>query len=242
MDYLKIYNTLDSTNKEARRLLAAGAVENGLTLLARNQTAGQGQYGRQWISAADHHLAMSIIFKPRHFDVSHLPTISMKVSLAIVRSIKNIAPELNPLIKWPNDIYLKGKKLCGILIENTLSGSSVQHSIIGIGMNINEPQFPPDIPNAISLFQATGVPHTIEKTATIIRQTVMAIMEENDPYWKSEYDGSLYGVNEKHSFQSDHGQLEATVQGVSLNGHLILKMPDRTIRSCATHELKWEIG
>jgi BirA family biotin operon repressor/biotin-[acetyl-CoA-carboxylase] ligase len=241
MDYLKIYNTLDSTNKEAQRLLATGPVENGLTLLAKNQTAGRGQYGRHWISATDHHLAMSIIYKPTHFDVSQLPTIGMKVSLAIVRSLKNIAPALNPLIKWPNDIYLKGKKLCGILIENAISGSSVQHSIIGIGMNINEVQFPLEIPNAISLFQATGDSHDMEKTALVIRQTIMAILEGNDPNWKSEYDRSLYGADEKHHFQSDHEQLEALVQGVSLEGHLILELQDGTIRPFATHELKWEI-
>lgn len=240
MDYLKIYNTLDSTNKEAQRLLASGPVASGLTILTRQQTAGRGQYGRIWVAQPDSHLAMSVVYKPLALDAKALPTIGMKVSLAIVHVLKNIAPELNPLIKWPNDIYLKGKKICGILIENALSGTSVQHSIIGIGMNINEAQFPPEIPNAISLFQATGATQGVEETAILIRRAIIGILEENHPNWKSEYDLSLYGVDEQHHFQSDQGSREAIVKGVSLEGHLILELTDGKIQSFATHELKWE--
>jgi BirA family biotin operon repressor/biotin-[acetyl-CoA-carboxylase] ligase len=241
MDYLKIYNTLDSTNKEAQRLLASGPVNSGLTILTRQQTAGRGQYGRIWIAQPGSHLAMSLIYKPIALEAIALPTIGMKVSLAIIRAMKKIAPPLNPLIKWPNDIYIGQKKLCGMLIENALSGTRVQHSIIGIGMNINEAEFPPEIPNAISLLQATGTPYEVEKTALLIRKEILAILEETGSSWKNEYDHALYGLGLQYNFYADAEPFQAIVKGVSLQGHLILELPDGTIRSYANHELKWEM-
>jgi BirA family biotin operon repressor/biotin-[acetyl-CoA-carboxylase] ligase len=241
MDYLKIYTTLDSTNKEAQRLLASGPVNSGLTILTRQQTAGKGQYGRIWFAQPDSHLAMSVIYKPKALEASKLPIIGMKVSLAIIRALKKIAPSLDPRIKWPNDIYAGRKKLCGMLIENALSGSKVQHSIIGIGMNINESDFPPEIPNAISLLQATGAPHEVEKTALLIRDEILTILEDKDPSWKNEYDHSLFGVDMPFQFYAEAKPFQAIVKGVSLEGHIILEWPDGIIRSYATHELKWEL-
>jgi BirA family biotin operon repressor/biotin-[acetyl-CoA-carboxylase] ligase len=241
MEYLKIYNTLDSTNKEAQRLLAAGQVSSGLTILARHQVNGRGQYGRVWVSAPKSHLAMSLVYKPINFDATALPTIGMKASLGIVRALREIDPQLSPMIKWPNDIYLEDKKLCGILIENALLGSRVQHSIIGIGMNVNESNFPQDLPNPTSLSLATGSSYDIEKTAIIIRQAVMDTLEETGTLWKEEYNQTLYGIERLHIFQTTQGKLEAKIKGVSLQGHLQLELPNGRIRPFATHELKWEI-
>jgi len=78
MDHLKIYNSLDSTNKEAQRLLASGPVENGTSLMAREQTEGKGQFGRSWFADAGSHLAMSIILTPQNLSVAELPLVGMK--------------------------------------------------------------------------------------------------------------------------------------------------------------------
>ncbi len=242
MDYLKIYTSLDSTNKEAQRLLATGPVSSGLTILARHQTAGHGQYGRTWVSAPDSHLAMSIVYKPVDFDAIALPTIGMKVSLGIIRALKQIDPQLMPLIKWPNDIYVNGKKLCGILIENVLAGSRVQHSIIGIGMNVNESQFPSEIPNATSLFMNTGMSYEVEKIALILRQHMLTLLEKNKFDWKNEYDQSLFGLESLHAFQIGPDNVFAKAKGVSIQGHLILEMADGAIAHFGSHELKWEIS
>ena len=106
MEHLRIYNTLDSTNLEARRLLASGPVVNGLTILTKQQTAGLGQYGRKWIAEEENHLAMSIILIPHGLPASELPLVGMKTNLGIVMALKKLDAELNPKIKWPNDIYL----------------------------------------------------------------------------------------------------------------------------------------
>jgi len=239
MDNLKIYNILDSTNKEAHRLLAEGRVENGLTLLARHQTDGRGQLGRTWISEPDTHLAMTIIHQPARMSPSELPTLGMKVSLAIVKALKDLDPQINPLIKWPNDIYVDGKKLSGILIENSLSGSSVQHSIIGIGMNINESSFPPEIPNATSLLLITSQVCNILNVAELVRKQVLSILQSSPPNWKEIYDEYIFGKEKRNLFESNQDRFYACVEGVSLEGALILRIDTVEVRTYLSHQVKW---
>ena len=241
MDYFKIYDTLDSTNKEAQRLLAQGVGINGLTLFAKHQTDGRGQLNRAWISAPDSHMAMSIIYQPSNLSISELPGLGMKISMGIVNALTSIDPSIHPLIKWPNDIYVESKKLCGILIENALSSGRVQHSIIGIGMNINEKKFPDEIPNAISLCMLTGKIFDPQVIALVIRKHVLSLLEGNPPEWKSEYDLHIFGQGKKFEFLSDETKFEAEVIGVSPDGHLILKNAAGEIKSYASHEVKWVV-
>ena len=242
MDYFRIYDTLDSTNKEAQRLLAQGAGINGLTLFARHQTDGRGQLSRKWISGPGSHVAMSIIYLPAHLPISDLPTLSMKISLGIVNALTSIDPSLQPLIKWPNDIYATGKKLSGILIENALSGGKVQHSIIGIGMNVNEKDFPSAISNAISLSQLTGSEYAPQQVALIIRDHVMAMLKVDTDDWKTVYDQYVFGKGNQFTFLSEDSRFEAEVIGVSMQGHLILNNTGGVIKSFASHEVKWVVG
>ena len=241
MDYFKIYDTLDSTNKEAQRLLAQGAGINGLTLFARHQTDGRGQLSRIWISGPGSHVAMSIIYMPERLPISALPTLSMKISLGIVNALTSIDQTILPLIKWPNDIYASGKKLCGILIENALSGGKVQHSIIGIGMNVNEQEFPSTITNAISLYQLTGSQYAPQQVALIIREHVMTMLEDDTDEWKSDYDQFVFGKGKQATFLSNDESFEAEVMGVSMQGHLILKNSDDELKHYASHEVKWVV-
>jgi len=242
MDYFKIYDTLDSTNKEAQRLLAQGAGINGLTLFARHQTDGRGQLSRTWISGPGSHIAMSIIYMPERLPISALPTLNMKISLGIVNALTSIDPNILPLIKWPNDIYASGKKLSGILIENALSGGKVQHSIIGIGMNVNEQEFPSTISNAISLYQLTGSQYAPQQVALIIREHVMMMLLDDTDEWKSDYDQFVFGKGTHYTFLSEDAHFEAEVIGVSMLGHLILKKRDDEVKHFASHEVKWSLG
>lgn len=241
MDYFKIYDTLDSTNKEAQRLLAQGTGINGLTLFARHQTNGRGQLSRVWISGPGSHVAMSIIYLPDSLLISDLPTLGMKISLGIVNALTSIDSSIQPLIKWPNDIYTAGKKLCGILIENALSGGKVQHSIIGIGMNVNEKKFPSAISNAISLYQLTGSEYAPQQVALIIREHVMAMLKVDTDNWKSEYDQYVFGKGNQFTFLTEDSRFEAEVIGVSMQGLLILKNGDDELKHYASHEVKWMV-
>jgi len=239
MDHLLIYNTLDSTNSEAQRLLAAGTVVNGTSLLAKEQTEGKGQLGRSWYADAGSHLAMSVILIPQNLTAIELPLTGMKVSLGIVRALKQLDVNLDPQIKWPNDIYVNEKKLAGILLENALAGNKIQHIIIGIGMNVNERIFPDDLPNPISLFMATGQQYDLYEMAQLIRMHVMETVENCDLYWKQEYDECIFGRHSIRKFDRLGQQIEGIVMGVDEQGRILLKIKDGSIQSFFSHEIKW---
>jgi BirA family biotin operon repressor/biotin-[acetyl-CoA-carboxylase] ligase len=118
---------MDAARQEAQK----GAAE-GTIIVVEKQTAGRGRVKRAWISPKGC-IAFSVILYP---SIAHLPYLIMIVSLAVVRSIKEVTG-LKPEIKWPNDILINGKKVCGILIENEIKGARVEYANIGIGINVN---------------------------------------------------------------------------------------------------------
>jgi BirA family biotin operon repressor/biotin-[acetyl-CoA-carboxylase] ligase len=125
------YSSLGSTMEAARREAQWGAAA-GTLVIAEEQTAGRGRLQRTWISPKGQ-LTFSIILRP---NIHHLPLMMMISSLAVTFSIQKITG-LKPQIKWPNDILIGEKKVCGILIENEIRMNTLKHSIIGIGINVN---------------------------------------------------------------------------------------------------------
>ena len=242
MEDILIYNTLDSTNKEAHRRITAGDVKNGLTLIAREQTGGKGQMGRTWMAEPGNHLAMTIIYQPADLAPTGLPAMSMKISLAMVHALKAQDDRLHLKIKWPNDIYAGNKKLSGLLIENTLSGQRVQHCIIGIGLNVNERLFPADIPNAVSLFMLTGNRSDIIGLANTIRSHVLNMLNDPPKDWYEDYATHIFGLGNWHIFDSGFETFEAMVKGISPDGLLILEKRDGHIGQYHSHEVKWMIS
>ena len=155
---------LDSTNEEARRRISD--LDNLSVLSVERQTAGRGQRGNSWKSAPGENLTFSIILKFRKGDASSdesscdsavLPqlkavdqfVLSEISSLALVRLLENHG--IRASVKWPNDIYIGSCKVCGMLIENSIHGSSVSSSIIGIGLNVNQRNFDVSLPNPTSM-------------------------------------------------------------------------------------------
>ncbi len=242
MEDILIYNTLDSTNKEAHRRISEGNVNSGLTLIAKEQTEGKGQMGRTWMAEPGNHLAMTIIYRPADLVPAALPAMSMKISLGIVHALTALYGPLHLKIKWPNDIYAGDKKLCGILIENTLSGQRVQNCIIGIGVNVNERLFPADIPNAISLFMLSGKTMDILDIARSIHTHVLDMITKTPSNWYESYEAYVYGKGEWHTFASGEETFEAMVHGVTADGLLVLEKKDGHTGHYHTHEIKWMIS
>jgi BirA family biotin operon repressor/biotin-[acetyl-CoA-carboxylase] ligase len=141
------YPTLSSTMDEARREAQRGAAE-GMVIIAGEQTKGRGRLQREWLSPADN-IALSIVLYP---DIKALPYLIMISSLAAVRGIEAVT-DVKTQIKWPNDILINGKKVCGILVENEIKGNKAAFSIIGIGINISlrRENFPEIAATAVSL-------------------------------------------------------------------------------------------
>jgi len=125
------YPSLTSTMVVAKREVQRGAAE-GTVIIADEQTAGKGRKKRIWLSPRGN-IALSIILYP---SIVYLPSLVMLASLAVVYSIESVTG-LKPQLKWPNDVLIKGRKVCGILIESGVRGRKVDYAIVGIGVNVN---------------------------------------------------------------------------------------------------------
>lgn len=151
----------DSTNDEARRRISGLA--NLAVVAAREQTAGRGQGDHTWTSAPGENLTFTLVLK-----TPPLPAVAASEILLVTQLVTRALREylrgkgLEARIKWPNDIYVGDRKICGILIENILEGGTLRESIIGIGLNLNQRRFPADLPNPVSLAQLTGESYDLE--------------------------------------------------------------------------------
>ena len=131
------YKEIDSTNAEARRLSKEGA-ESGLIVTAKKQTAGRGRRGRSWESPADENLYFSLLLKPA-IEPEKAPMLTLVMAYSVSKALQK--EDIHALIKWPNDLVLSEKKICGILTEMNLSGTQVEDVIIGVGLNVNTMNF-----------------------------------------------------------------------------------------------------
>ena len=157
--------SIDSTNNYALTRIRERMAEHGTAFFAHEQTAGKGQMGRQWISQKDSNIAMSLVLRPGSLQLSQQFWLSACIAVAVLNFLTRHAGN-DMRIKWPNDLYWQDRKLGGILIENIVGASRApagpglpstwDWAVTGIGLNINQTSFPPELPNPVSLKQITG--------------------------------------------------------------------------------------
>lgn len=152
---------VDSTSTYLRTHLSEAP--HGTIVTTACQMAGRGQRGNSWEAEPGRNLTFSVMLHPRGIEAAGQYGITEAVTTAIIDTLAPLLPDAtNLFIKWPNDIYYGDRKLCGILIENTLSGSCILKSIAGIGVNVNQHRFVSDAPNPVSLTQITGKEYDLE--------------------------------------------------------------------------------
>lgn len=184
------FDEVDSTNvrlTHCKRFHPTGTI-----FAALSQSAGRGQKGNIWHSARGSNLTFSILFKPHSIPAGSQFAICEAVSLALADYLAS--KRISCRIKWPNDIYVGDRKICGILIENTLSGEGVASSIIGIGFNLNQTYFPPDVPNATSLSLLTGGIYNLKGELKHLAEHILRRLDAADKgqNLKGEYETLLY--------------------------------------------------
>lgn len=222
------FERIDSTNKYAIELLSKSNPSEGTAIYALDQFDGRGQIGRKWQSEDGQNVSVSIILYPKFLLASDQFSLNMLISLAVKETIEHFI-EQKATIKWPNDIYVKDRKIAGILIQNLLSGKYLKSSVLGIGINVNQSQFDPLIPNPTSLITET------QKSFNIL--DVMAILFENlNKYYKPLLDGqmdslfheyhmSLYRRNVKSQFRDESGNpFEGTILRINSNGAIVIEV------------------
>ena len=222
-------NETDSTNRYLQQLCQEAGnnkVEEFTTVCADYQTAGKGQRGNSWEAAKGANLLFSFVCYPTFVPIRQQFVLSQLISLGIKETLDEYCSDIS--IKWPNDIYWKEKKICGILIENDLQGNSIGRCISGIGLNINQEVFLSDAPNPISLKQITGKHYQretiLEKVMQRIEQSYQKLKE--DSAYASElatcYAASLFRREGLHCFQDKDGLFNARLVRVEADGRFVL--------------------
>lgn len=140
---------------------AAGLEHDGnFAVATRRQTAGRGQRGNVWESEPGRNLTFSAVWRPEDFKATRQFAVSEAVALAVVELLAEQGIEAK--VKWPNDIYVGDKKICGILIEHSVIGSRIGRTVAGVGINVNQKEFFSDAPNPVSIFQILGKELSVE--------------------------------------------------------------------------------
>jgi BirA family biotin operon repressor/biotin-[acetyl-CoA-carboxylase] ligase len=214
------YETLPSSNSEAIRLASAGAPE-GTVVVCRKQTAGRGQRNNSWESAPDKNLTMSLILRPVDMATDKLFLLSKMFSLAVVKSLNQY--NIDALIKWPNDIYARKRKIAGILIEHTFSGSNLLFSVIGLGLNVNQNEFVSMniLPTSVAL--ETGKNYDINEILSSVLTNFSSLYESPKETVINGYMEKLYQRAGYFSYMTKNGRLIAEIQDVADSGELILR-------------------
>lgn len=214
----------NSTNNYLQSLCSKQKVEELTVVVADFQTSGRGQRGNSWESARGKNLLFSTVIFPGFLEARRQFLISQIVSLAIKEELDTYTTDIS--IKWPNDIYWKEKKICGILIENDLMGRNISQSIAGIGINMNQETFHSSAPNPVSLYQITGNQYDIfEVLRNIMRriQFYYCRLQENDTSFVTQYEKSLFRKEGVHRYKDAGGEFLARIVGVEPEGRLILE-------------------
>lgn len=215
----------DSTNNYANRLISAGKAAEGAVVLSYFQVQGRGQRGNSWESAPGENMLASIILFPKFLPAGSQFYLSKITSLALVEWLQNKVAGIS--IKWPNDIYVGNRKIAGILIETSVQGNYFHSAVIGIGLNLNQLDFPKALPNPVSLRKLTGMKFDPEKVATEIRDILMKWYQKLQAGFADEIDfrylENLFRRNEWARFRKGEKELEARILGTGKYGQLILE-------------------
>lgn len=243
---IKWFDVTDSTNTQIS--LAKKELNDMSTYAALFQTAGRGQRGNKWESKSGENLTFSILFKPENIALHDQFIISEAAALGMVDYLRTKGVEA--LIKWPNDIYVGDKKICGILIENTAENDKLTESIVGIGINLNQKTFDSDAPNPISLSLITGEQYNVKEELPQVLSAIFSHyinITRDEKYWykRTSLDGryleTLYRRGEWHEFEEtpEGKKIRARILGIDNSACLQLEHEDGTIKTYAFKEIKY---
>jgi biotin--[acetyl-coA-carboxylase] ligase len=233
----------DSTNTYMAQNDSAFA--HGDALAAHAQSAGRGQRGNTWESAPGENLTMSVMLRPEGVMPAGQFCISEAVAVGVAETLTEILGSgAGVAVKWPNDIYVADSKICGILIENVITGKSISRSIAGIGLNINQRRFLSDAPNPVSLYQLTGRTFSVDEIARSLTDRIADIYSEFIPTKRLEalherYKALLWRRRGFYPYYDIIAgeRIRGAISAIAPTGHLTLTLPDGTSRTYAFKEV-----
>lgn len=234
------FDTLGSSNDEACK----PQYVEGDIILAQSQTAGRGQRGHTWESREGENLTFSLLLEPLFLSPSEQFLISECVALGVCDALLHYGIEAQ--IKWTNDIYIGDRKLAGILIEHKLQGSALARTVAGIGLNVNQKAFSDDLPNPISMAQATGREFDREEVLQTVATSLMAryeqLREGGAKELQADYHQRLYRLGQEHCYAlPDGSRFRGIIRGVEPTGALRIENEGGELLSFLFKEVEFVI-
>ena len=231
------FDVLNSTNEFALSLKGMPLFAEGLLISTKYQLKGKGQIEKQWHSERNLNILLSVVIEPKislqkQFDISKIVSLSCYDIL--------ISLGLSPKIKWPNDILINKKKIAGIVIQNVVVNNIITHSVVGIGLNVNQHNFPQFSPLATSLSIELSKQHDCidirDKLLKSLSNRFIAYRKEAD--LESDYQDALFLKDKIANLQKGQLQFKGIIKGVNSNGLLQVEI-NKKVKEFTTQEVKF---
>lgn len=224
------YRETGSTNQDAKELALKGAKE-GVLIVADRQLSGRGRRGRDWISPPGKDIYMSLLLRPQ-CEIENASELTLVMAMSVLEAIQEQLPHVNVGIKWPNDIVINGKKICGILTEMNIVQQSIDYVVIGIGINVNQTEFHQDIKaHASSIMMETGQEADRAKLIANVMKSFEINYElfaktQDLTYIISRYNKHLVNVDKQVKVLEPGGEYQGTARGINTKGELLVDCKD----------------
>lgn len=234
-------NAIDSTNSFLKELAQTTRLESYTVVVTKQQTKGRGQQAKKWISEPFKNLTTSVYISDFDLEINDQKYLNYAISLAVFDVLS--AHKIRDLsIKWPNDILSVNKKICGILIENTIKGSKIKSSIIGIGLNVHQEKFPDSLKNVTSL---KNISHNVFDLDLLlieiiekIQQRMATVSLKKYITLETDYLNVLYKKNIPTMFKDSNDVLfMGKIIGISFSGNLQIELEDETLKEFRIKEV-----
>lgn len=221
-----------STNNDCKLMAEQGAKE-GLLVVADRQNSGKGRRGRSWQSPKGTTISMSLLLRPT-YETDAAPQVTLVMALAMADAVREVTG-LEAKIKWPNDIVVGGKKICGILTEMSLDMDTINYVVIGVGVNVNNDSFEDEI-------QETATSLKLQTGNTVSRASLIAVaMKYFEQYYeqfskdldmknlKDRYQGYLVSMGKEVRVLDPKGEYVGVCRGINEAGELMVELQDGTV-------------
>ncbi|TDQ30773.1 biotin--[acetyl-CoA-carboxylase] ligase [Zeaxanthinibacter enoshimensis] len=231
----------DSTNTYLKEILAQGSPRDLTVVQADRQLMGRGQMGTSWVSEPYKNLTISVLKRFEDLGAAQQFRVNIGTSLAVYRTLKNfLIPDLS--IKWPNDILSGNRKICGILIENMVSGGRISASVIGMGLNVNQIDFD-GLPQVTSLKLETGQEHELDEVLHTLmaelKTSFVDLLSQEESRLFSDYESLLFRKDKPSTFEDEEGKMfMGFIRGVTRDGQLRVELEDRVEKHYGLKEIK----
>ena len=234
---------VNSTNKYATDMVSKSKPVEGTVISAAFQYEGRGQIGRFWESEASKNITCSTILRPMFLEARYQFQLNMAISIAVADTVRHYIDKTIS-VKWPNDIYVDDKKIAGILIQNTLKGKTIDTSVIGIGININQEKFSDDIPNPTSLKLESEQEVELADVFTQLFENLnlqYARLKNDNQELEIEYLDRLYRKDIPSQFILENDvESQGIIRGIDDTGQLIVEI-DAAQKHFGFREIKFVI-